>query len=91
MHCYFNLVSPHQSIIDEDGIAVADADEARTFAREVISEMVQDGVAEIAHWRGWEIAHGGAAPGGPSRRHRPASIACPMSARPPGGDPRAAR
>jgi hypothetical protein len=55
MHCYFNLVSPHQTIIDEEGIAVADADEARTFAREAISEMVQDGVAEIAHWRGWEI------------------------------------
>ena len=55
MHCYFNLVSPHQSIIDEEGIAVADADEARTIAREAILEMVQDGVAEIAHWRGGEI------------------------------------
>ena len=55
MHCYFNLVSPQESIIDEEGIAVADADEARTFAREAILEMVQDGVAEIAHWRGWEI------------------------------------
>ena len=86
MHCYFNLVSPHQSIIDEDGIAVADADEARTFAREVDSEMVQDGVAEIAHWRGSETAHGGAAPGGPSRRHRPASIATAHGI-PPGTGP----
>ena len=55
MHCYFNLVSPYQTIIDEEGIAVADAEEARTFAREAISEMAQDVVAEIAHWRGWEI------------------------------------
>jgi len=55
MHCYFNLVSPQQTILDEEGIAVANADEARTFAREAISEMVHDGVAEIAHWRGWEI------------------------------------
>src|SRR3954454_25350905 len=55
MHCYFNLVSPQESIIDEEGIAVADADEARTFAREAVTEMVQDGVAEIAHWRGWKI------------------------------------
>src|SRR6476659_1942880 len=31
-------------------------DEARAFAREAVAEMVQDGVAEIAHWRGWEIA-----------------------------------
>ena len=49
MHCYFNLVSPHRTLIDEDGIAVADAEEARTFARAALSEMVQEGVAEIAH------------------------------------------
>ena len=30
-------------------------DEARAFARQAVAEMVQDGVAEIAHWRGWEI------------------------------------
>jgi hypothetical protein len=34
---------------------VADVAEARTFAREAVAEMVQDGVAEIAHWRGWEM------------------------------------
>jgi len=34
---------------------VADVEEARTFAREAVAEMVQDGVAEIAHWRGWEM------------------------------------
>ena len=55
MHCYFNLVSPHQTIIDEEGIAVADAEEARTFAREAVAEMVHDGIAEIAHWRGWQM------------------------------------
>ena len=42
MRCYFNLV-------------VADVDEARSFAHQAAAEMVQDGVAEIAHWRGWEI------------------------------------
>ena len=55
MRCYFNLVSSHQTIIDNEGIEVADVNEAHAFAREAISEMVQDGVAEIAHWRGWEI------------------------------------
>ena len=55
MHCYFNLVSPHRTLTDEDGIAVANAEEARTFACAALSEMVQEGVAEIAHWRGWEI------------------------------------
>ena len=55
MRCYFNLVSSHHTIIDNEGLEVADVDEARTFAREAVAEMVQDGVAEIAHWRGWEL------------------------------------
>jgi len=33
MHCYFNLVSSHRTILDNEGIEVADADEARAFAR----------------------------------------------------------
>jgi hypothetical protein len=55
MRCYFNLVSSHHTITDEEGLEVADVEEARTFAREAVAEMVQDGVAEIAHWRGWEM------------------------------------
>ena len=55
MRCYFNLVSSHRTITDEEGLEVADVEEARTFAREAIREMAQDGVAEIAHWRGWQI------------------------------------
>ena len=52
MHCYFNLVSSHKTILDGEGIEVADINEARGFAREAVAEMVQDGVAEIAHWPG---------------------------------------
>ena len=55
MHCYFNLVSSHHTITDGEGLEVTDVAEARTFAREAVTEMVQDGVAEIAHWRGWEM------------------------------------
>jgi len=55
MRCYFNLVSSHHTLIDEEGLEVADVEEARTFAREAVTEMVQDGVAEIAHWRGWQM------------------------------------
>jgi hypothetical protein len=42
MRCYFNLVSSHHTIIDNEGLEVADVDEARTFAREAVAEMVQD-------------------------------------------------
>ena len=55
MRCYFNLVSSHHTIIDEEGLEVADMEEAHTFAREAVREMVQDGIAEIAHWRGWQM------------------------------------
>src|SRR3954454_12664209 len=55
MRCYFNLVSSHHTITDEEGLEVANLDEARTFAHEAVAEMVQDGVAEIAHWRGWQM------------------------------------
>ena len=55
MHCYFNLVSSHHTVTDNEGLEVADVDEARTFAREAVAEMVQDGIAEIAHWRGWQM------------------------------------
>ena len=34
---------------------MADVEEARTFARAGVTEMVQDGVAEIARWREWVL------------------------------------
>ena len=55
MRCYFNLVSSHHTITDEEGLEVADVDEARTFAREAVTEMLQEGVVEIARWRGWAL------------------------------------
>src|SRR5215210_9065606 len=55
MRCYFNLVSSHHTITDEEGLEVANVEEARTFAREAVTEMLHEGVAEIAHWRGWEM------------------------------------
>jgi hypothetical protein len=55
MRCYFNLVSSHHTITDEEGLEVADVDEARSFAHQAAAEMIQDGIAEIARWRGWEV------------------------------------
>jgi len=55
MRCYFNLVSSHHTVTDDEGLEVADMNEARTFARDAVAEMVQDGIAEVAHWRGWQM------------------------------------
>ncbi len=60
MRCYFNLVSSHHTVTDDEGLEVAGVEEARTFAPEAVAEMVQDGVTEIAHWRGWELEARGA-------------------------------
>ena len=53
MRCYFNLV---HTIPDEDGVEVADLDEARVLAAEAITELIANGENEIADWRGWHIA-----------------------------------
>ena len=55
MRCYFKLVGSDQTITDEEGLEVADADEARTLAHEAITEMLQERAAEIARWRGWVL------------------------------------
>ena len=54
MRCYFNLVSSDQTVIDEEGLEVTDV-EARTFAREAVTEMFRESVMDIARWRGWAL------------------------------------
>jgi hypothetical protein len=61
MRCYFKLVSSDQTITDEEGLEVADMEEAQALAREAITERVQEGAAEeIARWRGWALEAGDA-------------------------------
>jgi hypothetical protein len=55
MRCYFNLVSSHQTLTDDEGLEVTDVEEAHTFAREAVTEMLPEGVVEIARWQGWEV------------------------------------
>ncbi len=55
MRCYFSLVSSDQTITDEEGLEVADVEEARTVAGTAITERVQEGATEIARWRGWAL------------------------------------
>ena len=42
MRCYFKLVGSDQIITDEEGLEVADVEEARTLADEAITEMLQE-------------------------------------------------
>jgi hypothetical protein len=40
MRCYFNLVSSHHTITDEEGLEVADVDEARSFAHQAAATKI---------------------------------------------------
>ena len=55
MRCYFKLVGSDQTITDEEGLEVADVNEAHALARGAITEMIQEDAAEIARWRGWVL------------------------------------
>ena len=54
MRCYFNLVHTHQTIVDDEGVEVDDLGEVRTLSK-VAAEMIQNGEADIAGWRGWRL------------------------------------
>ena len=53
--CYFNLINSHQSIVDPDGVEAADLDQARRLALEVAAEVLEEGEADVADWRGWRL------------------------------------
>ena len=52
MRCYFNLVG---TIVDSEGVEVADLNEARGLALEAVTEMLQVNGGEITDWRGWRL------------------------------------
>ena len=52
MRCYFNLV---ETIVDSEGVEVADLNEARGLALEAVAEMIQHNGGEITDWRGWRL------------------------------------
>ena len=55
MRCHFDLVDAHQTLSDDQGVEVADVDEARTLARDAIREAIQDGDLNIAYCPGWRL------------------------------------
>ena len=55
LRCHFNLVYAHQTLVDQEGVEVADVDQARTLAIEVALDMIRTGEAQITDWRGWRL------------------------------------
>ena len=52
MRCYFNRA---ETIVDSEGVEVADLNEARGLALEAIAEMIQHNGGEIKDWHGWRL------------------------------------
>jgi len=55
MRCYFNLASADETITDEAGVEVDNPQQAYAVALAMIAEMVRDGEAQAADWRGWRL------------------------------------
>jgi hypothetical protein len=55
MHCYFHLVSDHETVPDETGIEVPNLEAARDWAIEVIQEVSPEAGSSHDNWTGWSV------------------------------------
>ena len=55
MRCYFNLANTDEMTADQEGIEVANQEQAYAVALATIAEMVRDGEAQASDWRGWRL------------------------------------
>jgi hypothetical protein len=55
MRYYFNLVSPHGSLPDQEGIEVANIDELRAEVAETIEEVRRADASATADWKAWRL------------------------------------
>jgi len=55
MWCHFDLIDAHQTFVDDEGVEVADVDDAHTLARAAIWETIQDGDLNTADCPGWRL------------------------------------
>ncbi|MGA0595186.1 DUF6894 family protein [Enterovirga sp. CN4-39] len=62
MRCYFHLYGNGEEILDEGGVEVASADEARAEALKAVAELRGEDASVQADWNGWYlqiVAEGG--------------------------------
>ena len=55
MWVYFHLRAKNDSIPDMEGVEVADVEEARTAALEMLREFRQEDAWVARDWRGWTL------------------------------------
>ena len=55
MRCFFNLVDADGSLLDAEGVEVADMEELRAAVAKSIQEMRHADPAAARNWRGWRM------------------------------------
>lgn len=55
MRCYFHLVNGGQEILDEEGLDVANLDDAKEQAALAINELRSETPDVIDDWAGWRL------------------------------------
>ena len=55
MRCFFNLVSDHDTILDDTGVEVPDLDTAKIEAAKAIRELRQELSGTKEDWVGWRL------------------------------------
>ena len=55
MRCFFNLIDGHSSMLDPQGVEIADMEELRSEVAKAIAEMRHVDPAAARDWRGWRM------------------------------------
>jgi len=53
MRCFFHLVNGAETILDDEGIDVPNAENAQAYALEAISELRREADTDVQDWSGW--------------------------------------
>ena len=55
MRYFFHLVGAHGSILDEDGVEVADIGQLRAHAQSAVDELRSADPSAATDWKGWRF------------------------------------
>jgi hypothetical protein len=55
MRYFFHLVDAHGSILDEDGVEVADMGQLRAHAEKAVEDLRSEDPSIATDWKGWRL------------------------------------
>jgi hypothetical protein len=55
MRCFFHLVGAYDTLLDEDGVEVADMGQLRAHAQKAVEELRSEDLSAARDWKGWRL------------------------------------